>query len=122
MKQLNLIVAIILVTKKLGSKINLTATLFLIMPGLSLVSCDKEAFCGGKGTLTVKNSSLHTVQEILISNTSYGTIDPDETKEIKLPAGTYKLKFNGTSGGPGCNSESEFVLDACGDVGRQCSY
>lgn len=122
MKKLNLIVGIIPATKKIRSTINLIATLFLIMTVLSLVSCDKEAFCGGKGTLTVKNSSLHTVQEIFISNTSYGTIDPDETKEIELPAGTYKLKFKGISGGPGCNSESEFVLDACGDVGRQCSY
>lgn len=99
-------------------------TIFLtlgLLIALTFSSCDKEFFCQGRGELTVENQSQHTVHEILIDGTSYGTIDPDETKTIELPAGEYTLQFKGISGGSGC-SPSELTIDACGEVGRACRY
>lgn len=83
-------------------------------------ACDKELFCDGRGELVVTNKSLHTVQQITIDGTNYGTIDPGETKTIELPAGKYNLQFEGVSGGAGC-SPSQVTIDACGTIGRSCS-
>lgn len=118
----NWITLFIIKIKQIMKKINLLVAMCLMAIATTSTSCAKEFLCDGKGTLTVKNSSLHTVQQIVISGTDYGTIDPGESKEIDLTAGTWKLKFVGISGGEGCTSESEFVIDACGELGRQCSY
>ena len=77
--------------------------------------------CGGKGTLSVTNKSLHTVQKIRIDGTNFGTIDPDETKKISLAAGRYELQIIGVSGGSGCNSAFVNIAE-CQTVGRSCSY
>ncbi len=78
--------------------------------------CDKD----GWGVLSITNKSLNTVQRISIDNTNYGTIDPDETKEIDLPEGEYELRISGLNGG-GCNPAQVTIPD-CGKVGRSCSH
>lgn len=102
-------------------KVKIFFVLGLAAGSLFLFSaCDKEFFCDGRGELTVTNKSLNTVQQILIDGTNYGTIDPDESKTIELPAGKYTLQIKGVSGGSGCSS-SQVTIDACGSVGRSCS-
>ncbi len=90
-----------------------------------LSSCDEleiEPSCSDQGTLQVCNKSLHTVQKIIINNTNYGTIDPDECKDIKLAVGTYTLRMEGVSGGNGCNIVSTFIIAECDNIGRSCSH
>lgn len=110
--------------------INIVHSLLL---AASLVACEPEEqdppaqpSCT-TGTLYCTNESLHTVQKILVRSssatnwTNYGTIDPGETMNIALAAGSWDLKFQGINGGPGCN-ESSFNIAACRTVGRSCSY
>ena len=72
------------------------------------------------GTLRCTNTSVNTVQRILISGTNYGTIDPNEYRDISLAPGSWNLQFQGISGGSGCSSSS-FNIAACQSIGRTCS-
>jgi len=83
------------------------------------ISC-KELCLTGTGTLTLENKSLHTVQKIMINGVNYGTIDPDESKDIELSPGTYYVEQDGISGGTGC---SAFVVNmvACVPQAYSCS-
>lgn len=73
------------------------------------------------GTIRCSNTSLHTVQKIMINGTNYGTIDPGEFRDISLAPGSWTLQFVGISGGSGC-SASSFNIAACQSMGRSCSY
>lgn len=67
-------------------------------------SCEalEEGICDGKGTLRVENTSLHTVQKIIIDGKNYGTLDPGDFQEIPLNEGKYLVEIIGISGGGGC--------------------
>jgi hypothetical protein len=98
-----------------------------------LVACDKEEveppveLVCVTGTLRCSNTSLHTVQKVLIRSssatnwTNYGTLDPGESISITLAPGSWDLKFQGLSGGNGC-TESSLNIAACQTMGRACSY
>lgn len=104
------------------------STLFVLL-GLfaTTVACVKEepvepvAPSCTTGTLRCSNTSLHTVQKIMLNGTNYGTIDPGEYREISLAPGNWSLQFVGISGGSGCNA-SAFNIAACQSMGRSCSY
>lgn len=70
-----------------------------------LSSCETDLFCPtGTGTLVAENTSLNTIQQLIIDDSNYGTLDPGEVKYIELPEGKYTLLFKGISGGGGCRS------------------
>lgn len=77
--------------------------------------------CNGYGYLNVSNKSNTTVQKILIGGTNYGTLDPGESKEIRLAAGKHTLAFQALSGGGGCNP-SEVLITECGSEYIFCSF
>ncbi len=101
--------------------------LLLAMSLVLLTACDDEPVAPSTpttcntGTLRCSNTSLHTVQRILVSGTNYGTIDPGETRNIELAPGNWTLRFVGISGGQGC-SESTFNIASCQTISRSCSY
>jgi len=82
---------------------------------------DPETDCHGKGTLSIENKSLHTVQQIIIDNTNYGTLDPGDKNEYSLAEGTHSLDINGISGGGGCYPSSVFIVE-CETEYMSCSY
>lgn len=92
-----------------------------------MISCKKEDLVAPgsgsctTGTLHCVNTSLHTVQRILINNTNYGSLDPGGSMDIELAPGNWTVEFVGLSGGSGC-SPSSFNITACQTVGRSCSY
>lgn len=76
----------------------------------------------GWGKLRLENTSLNTVQRILIGGTNYGTLDPGESETYELPVGDYTVTMEGISGGGGCGAPSEVHIPDCGTVGRNCSH
>jgi hypothetical protein len=106
---------------------NRTSLLATICFSITLMACVKDEpveptvpSCT-TGTLRCSNTSLHTVQKILLNGTNYGTIDPGEYRDISLAPGNWNLQFVGISGGSGCNATS-FNIAACQSMGRACSY
>lgn len=105
----------------------------IMLLAIVLGACDKEEVeppiepACITGTLRCSNTSLHTVQKVLIRSssatnwTNYGTLDPGESISITLAPGSWDIKFQGLSGGSGCN-ESSLNIAACQTVGRACSY
>ena len=83
-------------------------------------SCTKTESCDGMGTLTLTNNSNGTVQKLMIDGVNYGTIDPDEKKDIKLGAGEHEFQFVGISGGSGC-SAAKVIIVGCKSSGFQCN-
>jgi hypothetical protein len=82
---------------------------------------DDSCTCGGYGFFSAQNTSVTTVQKVLINNTNYGTLDPGEKEEFRLPAGNYEVVFQAISGGGGCNP-AQIVIVECTTVARNCSY
>lgn len=105
-----------------------TSHILLVPFVLMLTACDKDDIAPppsstacNTGILRCTNSSLHTVQRIVISGVNHGTLDPGETRIIELAPGNWTLRFLGIAGGPGC-TESSFNIAACQTVSRGCSY
>ena len=84
--------------------------IFAAVLSLMLSSCDELNFCNGMGTLSVENKSDGTLQKLMIDGVNYGTIDPGETKEVKLAAGSHNWKVVGYNGG-GCNEASVIIVE-----------
>jgi hypothetical protein len=82
-------------------------------------SCDKLG-CNGKGTLEVTNSSLSTVQKLMINGVNYGSLDPGEKKSVDLTPGPYVWQLVGISGGTGC-SAAEVNITECQTSTFKCS-
>ncbi|NUM51942.1 MAG: hypothetical protein HUU48_12600 [Flavobacteriales bacterium] len=82
---------------------------------------DQSCTCGGYGFLSAQNKSNTTIQKIVIGNTNYGTLDPGEIKEVRLPNGTHTVEFQAVSGGGGC-TPAEVIITECGTEIRSCSY
>lgn len=76
--------------------------------------------CDGYGYLKVKNESYNTLQKLLIDGAGYGTLDPGETKTVKLAAGRHDWELRGVSGGGGCNPASVIII-ACQTESFSCS-
>jgi len=81
-------------------------------------SCDEV--CDGLGTLELTNTSLNTVQRLMIDGVNYGTIDPGESKEIDLAPGEHDFQQVGINGGAGCSSAKVIIVE-CKTTGFSCS-
>lgn len=85
-------------------------TLLLFSAGtLAFTGCD-EILDPTMGTLRLTNKSISTVQRIMIDGINYGTIDPDESKDISLAPGTHVFQQVGISGGGGCSEASVIIV------------
>lgn len=96
--------------------------ILLILP---FTSCEELILettpsCSGSA-IKVENRSHTTVQKIIINDINYGTIDPDEVREIQFSSGTYTVELRGVSGGTGC-SEGTIILDDCETRGYSCRH
>jgi hypothetical protein len=85
-------------------------------------SCDKssDTTCDGMGTLSVKNTSLNTVQRLMIDGVNYGSLDPGTSKDAKLAPGTHSWQLIGISGGQGCSVASVIIV-TCQTSSYECS-
>lgn len=72
------------------------------------------------GVLKLTNTSISTVQKIMVDGVNYGTIDPGESKEISLAAGEHDFQQVGISGGTGCGPASVIIVE-CETSGFKCS-
>lgn len=95
---------------------------FILMVVLSSIilmpSCKKK--CSGMGTLKLTNKSMNTVHRLMVDGVNYGTIDPGESKEIKLAAGEHSFQQLGISGGPGCSAGKVIIVE-CESTGFSCN-
>jgi len=96
----------------------LVFTLVIMFAAISF-SCE-ESSCDGKGTLSLENKSIDTVQRIMIDGVNYGSLDPGEKEEIELAAGQHVWQLVGISGGAGC-SEAYVIIQECETTAFSCS-
>lgn len=80
---------------------------------------DQQVDCHGLGTLSVTNSSDNTLQRLMIDGVNYGTLDPDETKNVKLAAGYHNWQLVGIQGGGGC-SDATVIIVECETTSYSC--
>lgn len=93
---------------------------FVMLSFIITSSCEPIDECdGSKGTLKLTNDSHNTVQRIMIDGVNYGTLDPDEFKEIELAPGKHDWQLVGISGGNGCSGASVIIV-ACETSGFSC--
>jgi hypothetical protein len=74
------------------------------------LSCE-DLVCDGMGTLSVKNTSIGTVQQLHVDGVNYGTVDPGKTKEVDLAPGEHSWQMIGLSGGVGCSSATVIIQE-----------
>ena len=97
----------------------LVVSILLMVTTFTTPSCTKT--CDGtKGTLELTNSSLFTVQKIMINGVSYGTLDAGDSKSIDLSPGMYSWQLVGIAGGTGC-SMAAVTITACDTQAFKCS-
>ena len=72
------------------------------------MACDKEAFCEGRGTLTVFNSSAHTPHLVFINGAVRDTLYPGDSRDIELAVGTYSVRFGALG------SQEVHSIEVCG--------
>lgn len=96
------------------------SVLFFILGSICLVGVSCGKLCpSSNGTLALKNSSLNTVQKIMIDGVNYGTLDPGEDDTYDLPAGEHEFAQVGISGGTGC-SPAKVIIVECETQSFQC--
>jgi len=100
-------------------RMSLVIALLAVMPFMNF-SCDLIDDCDGMGILSIENTSLSTVQKLMIDGVNHGSVDPKETKEVKLAPGTHVWQMEGISGGTGCSAAS-VILIACKTSSFECS-
>jgi hypothetical protein len=100
-------------------KLILLAIVLMTITASVNTSCE-DLTCNGKGTLSLTNKSLLTVQKIMINGVNYGTLDPGETQEIELSPGMYMWQLVGLSGGTGCSAAAVTITE-CDTQGFSCS-
>ena len=101
------------------SAIKLIVAIVVIIAAFTSFSCDKIG-CDGKGTLSLENKSLNTVQRIMIDGVNYGSLDPGEKKDIELAPGQHLWQLEGLSGGSGC-SAAYVIIQECETSSFSCS-
>ena len=102
-------------------KIILIAIALLVIAASTNFSCEStKDDCDGKGTLSIENKSLSTVQRLMIDGVNYGSVDPGDKKETKLAPGTHSWQMVGISGGTGCSAATVIIV-ACQTSSFSCS-
>ncbi|HEY5124469.1 MAG TPA: hypothetical protein VIK14_12110 [Ignavibacteria bacterium] len=102
-------------------KIILIVIALLVIAASTNFSCDPpKDDCDGKGTLSIENKSLSTVQRLMIDGVNYGSVDPGDKKEAKLAPGTHSWQMAGISGGTGCSAATVIIV-ACQTSSFSCS-
>ena len=102
-------------------KIILIAIALLFIAASTNFSCEStKDDCDDKGTLSVENKSLLTVQRLMIDGVNYGSVDPGDKKEAKLAPGTHSFQMVGICGGTGC-SVATVIIVACQTSSFSCS-
>jgi hypothetical protein len=102
--------------KKLKYFIPAFFSLFLLTSCLDL---DLPNPCvDGHGWLNFENRTAETLR-INIDGTNYGTIDPGDDEDYKLPVGKYLVKVTGTDGDGGC-SPAYVTIAECSTESRFC--
>ncbi len=98
-----------------------------------MISCQKEEAiepgrdqtttqCGSQtGYIHVRNTSLHTVQRLLIDNINYGSLDPGQERYVEKLPGNYLVQLIGLAGGSGCAAATVHVIP-CSTDGFMCNY
>jgi len=67
-------------------------------------SCNKYVYKGQKiGILELTNNSISTVQQVIVNDSIYGTLNPGKSMGIKLAPGNYHWQLKGING-EGCNA------------------
>lgn len=83
-------------------------------------SCKKESSCSGMGTLKLSNNSANTVQRAMVDGVNHGSIDPGQSKEIKLAAGQHDWQLVGISGVTGCSAAKVTIVE-CQTTSFSCN-
>lgn len=97
----------------------------VLILGSLLYSCEKDdtppppSTCDGMGYLQVENTSLQTLQKLMIDGVNYGTVDPGETKKVSLAEGGHNWQLVGIDGG-GCSAAYVIIVE-CETSSYNCS-
>jgi len=86
-----------------------------------LTTCKNLTCLKTTGTLKLTNTSVSTIQKMLVDGINYGTLDPGESKEIDLAVGTHTFSFEGISGGTGCSAGS-VIIQQCETSSFSCAH
>ena len=92
----------------------------VLMISALFVSCKENCLVKNKGTLKLTNTSTSTVMRALVDGVNHGTLDPNESIEIELGAGSHTFLFEGISGGAGC-SQGSVIIISCETSAFTCS-
>lgn len=95
-------------------------TFLLVLLVSALSSCEEDCEQKNKGTLKLTNNSSGTVMRALVDGVNHGSLDPGESIEIDLGAGSHTFTFEGISGGAGCTPGSVIII-ACETSAFSCS-
>jgi hypothetical protein len=74
------------------------------------ISCE-DLTCNGMGKLSVENTSIGTVQRLMVDGVNYGSVDPGETLEVELAPGEHIWQLVGLSGGTGCSPAAVIIME-----------
>ena len=77
--------------------------------------------CSGYGYLRLKNSSINTIQVVVIDGTRYGSLSPGETETFKLAVGRHQFDQRSANGKGGCSAASVTIVE-CDTDSRECRH
>jgi len=95
--------------KKLKKIVLIIILLFAVI--MMLTSCNKYVYKGQKiGILELKNNSESTIQNVVINDSIYGTLQPGKLIKVKLPHGVYTWQLQGVNG-EGCLEVTGTIIE-----------
>lgn len=89
-----------------------------LLMAIVCLSCE-DMMCDGKGTLSVENTSIGTVQQLRVDGVNYGSVDPGKTKKVDLAPGEHTWQMIGLSGGVGCSAATVIIME-CEESSFSC--
>lgn len=96
------------------------SSLFLSFSSCSPEEEEDDDCIEGYGFLKVRNTSVNTVQKIMIDGINYGTLDPGDVGTFPLRPGKHEVQPVGIAGGAGC-SPAQVIIVECGTDMMSCS-
>ena len=101
-------------------KCKIVVTIVAVVAIALLGGCGRGPVDTGYGWLKLTNSSLNTVQKILVDGVNYGTLDPGDSQVMKLAVGEHEFQQVGISGGTGCSAATVIIVES-DTTGFSCS-